>query len=144
MVLKKGPSVHPMVPRVSPCVPTRPTIAPTPLLQNLVSVTHVCNTFMNVLQRSFIGTQSYVLRMKMVTHITKYSFCNTFLLHIHQCVTNKSCTNTKLCLTNEGCNAYTSFVILCLIIVIQNYCYNYTVLDTKWSTMIPPLYPLCY
>jgi hypothetical protein len=29
MLLKDGPSVHPMVPRVSPCVPTRPAIAPT-------------------------------------------------------------------------------------------------------------------
>jgi hypothetical protein len=28
-LLKTGPSVHPMVPRVSPCVPTRPTITPT-------------------------------------------------------------------------------------------------------------------
>jgi hypothetical protein len=27
--LENGPSVHPTVPRVSPCVPTRPTIAPT-------------------------------------------------------------------------------------------------------------------
>jgi hypothetical protein len=27
-LLKIGPSVHPTVPRVSPCVPTRPTIAP--------------------------------------------------------------------------------------------------------------------
>jgi hypothetical protein len=28
-LLENGPSVHPTVPRVSPCVPTRPTIAPT-------------------------------------------------------------------------------------------------------------------
>jgi hypothetical protein len=28
-LLGNGPSVHPTVPRVSPCVPTRPTIAPT-------------------------------------------------------------------------------------------------------------------
>jgi hypothetical protein len=33
MLLKIGPSVHPTVPRVSPSEPTRPTIAPTLVIE---------------------------------------------------------------------------------------------------------------
>jgi hypothetical protein len=43
-LLKIGPSVHPTVPRVSPCVPTRPTIAQT--LAKLISSVHPTVSFL--------------------------------------------------------------------------------------------------
>jgi hypothetical protein len=43
-LLKIGPPVHPTVPRVSPCVPTRPTIAPT--LTKLIPSVHPTVSFL--------------------------------------------------------------------------------------------------
>jgi hypothetical protein len=43
-LLENGPSVHPTVPRVSPSIPTRPTIAPT--LAILVPVVHPTVSFL--------------------------------------------------------------------------------------------------
>jgi hypothetical protein len=44
MLLNNGPSVHPTVPRVSPCVPTHPTIAPT--LVKLIPSVHPMVSFL--------------------------------------------------------------------------------------------------
>jgi hypothetical protein len=43
-LLNNGSSVHPTVPRVSPCVPTRPTIAPT--LAKLILSVHSIMSFL--------------------------------------------------------------------------------------------------
>jgi hypothetical protein len=42
------------------------------LLQNIDSATLSCNTFINVLQRSFMGTQNFVLQASVVTHSTRF------------------------------------------------------------------------
>ena len=43
-----------------------------PLLHNKDIVTHSCNTFIIVLQRSLTGTHRYVLQVSVVTHNTCY------------------------------------------------------------------------
>jgi hypothetical protein len=58
------------------------------LLQNTDKVTHLGNTFITVLQRSFIGTQNYTLQMKVVTHSTCFV----------KCVTVDDYSNTKIML----------------------------------------------
>jgi hypothetical protein len=51
MLLKIRPSVHPTVPRVSHCVPTRPTIAPT--LVKLIPSVHPAVSFLFLFLLSF-------------------------------------------------------------------------------------------
>jgi hypothetical protein len=49
--LESGPSVHPTVPRVSPCVPTRPTIAP--MLAKLIPSVHPTVSFLCLFSLGF-------------------------------------------------------------------------------------------